>query len=209
MNRFLFALLPALFLALYAAIGGPADVQAQQPREDTVVINLSGCAGGAVEWRDGMEISTRIVVDIDNLAKPAYTLVDDVGVDNSRQIDTFTAAPEAHVRARLYSGDELISEDSATIPACPTATATSTPTSTATSVPSTATPAPTSTPAPIPTPIVITNTVIQERVVTVPAASSSTSSVRPPSTGSGGLKAWDWGGWGGADSWLPCYYGHC
>lgn len=201
MNRFIskipiFVLLPLIAIAFYVAVGGPGAVQAQQPAEDTVVIDLDGCAGGVINWRDGRELATRAVIDIENVALPAITLVDDVGADNSRTIATFSASPGDDVRVRLYNGEELLSEDSATIPACPTATATATPTSTATSVPATATPSPTSTPVPPPpTPIVV----IQERVVTVEVP--RTVVISPPSTGSAGLAApadWDYGGgWDG------------
>lgn len=208
MKRFpLFVFLPLVALAIYAGIGGPRGVMAQQPRLDSIDVDIVGCAGGSILWNDGLQTATKIVVTVNANASTTFNLTDIVG-DQSRTF-AFVAAPGDNVIIDLYVDNERVQRVERTIPACPTATATSTPTSTATAVPATATPAPTSTPAPIPTPIVITNTVIQERVVTVPAATSSTSSVRPPSTGSGGLKAWDWGGWGGADSWLPCYYGYC
>lgn len=176
----IFLALPIVALAVYFAAGGPS-VQAQQPREDTIVIDLDGCGGGAVEWRDGAEDSTRATVAINGVIVATINLDDVVG-NQSGEIATFTAAPGDQIRVRLYDGEEQLSEDSATIPACPTATATATPTSTATSVPATATPAPTSTPVPpAPTPIVV----VQERVVTVEVP--RTVVISPPSTGDGGL----------------------
>lgn len=196
----LFVLLPILALAVFFG-AGLQHSYAAQPREDSVDVDLVGCSGGVVLWTDGLQTATKIVVTVNASASTTFNLTDVVG-DQSRSF-AFTAAPGDAVIVDFYVDNERVQRIERTIPACPT------PTATATAVPATATPAPTSTPAPIPTPIVITNTVIQERIVAAPTAAVSTSSVRPPNTGSGGLKAWDWGGWGGPSDWLPCYYGYC
>lgn len=197
----IFVLLPILAIAVFFA-AGMQSTYAQQPRQDSIDVDLVGCSGGVIYWTDGLQVSTKIVVTINANAQTTFNLTDIVG-DQSRTFD-FVAKPGDEVIVDLYVDGELAQRVERTIPACPTATATATPTSTATASP---TPTATSTPQPTATPIVITNTVIQERIVV--ATSVPSSSVRPPSTGNGGLKAWDWGGWGGSDDWTPCYYGYC
>lgn len=187
----IFVMLPIIALAFYVAVGGPGAVQAQQPADDAVVLDKDGCAV-EVNWIDGLDVSQRITVETIVGAvvtsTDTITLNDTVG-NQSATVDTVTAAEGTTIRARLYVSDEIASEDVTVITNCPTATPTATPTSTATSVPATATP--TSPPAtatpvpPTPTPIVITNTVIQERVVTVEVP--RTVVISPPSTGDGGL----------------------
>lgn len=202
----LFVLLPIFALAVFFATGMQTQyAHAAQPKEDSIDVDLNGCSGGVILWTDGQQTSTKIVTTINSVSS-TIALLDAVGEDNSRSFD-FKAAPGDAVIVDLYVSNELAQTVKRTIPACPTATAT------ATTVPATATPAPTSTPVPpSPTPIVITNTVIQERIV-VATPAPSTGSVRPPSTGSAGIKAdWSWGGGNGGSGYDPswyCYFGGC
>lgn len=190
LNRIpIFVALPIIALAVYFGAGLNAyQAHAAQPREDGIDVDLAACGGGTVYWFDGLQVAAKATISVNGIVKTTVTLDDIVG-DQSGVIASFTAVPGDNVIARLYVGSEVVDSVERTIPACPTATATATATATNTAIPATSTPVPTSTPAPTQTPIVITNTVIQERVVVAtPVVSASASTVRPPSTGDGGLR---------------------
>lgn len=174
----IFILIPIIALVAYFAVGG-YSAQAVQPREDTIDVDLVGCAGGSIFWSDGLQVATKVTIAVNGVDRSPISLTDIVG-DQSGTIGAFNAAPGDHVIVRLYVDNEAAQTVERTIPSCP---ATSTPTSTSTPAP-TNTPAATSTPAPTATPIVITNTIIER--VEVPAQLPSV--VRPPSTGDGGLR---------------------
>ena len=162
-------------------------VNAQQPPEDGIDIDISGCVV-TVEWIDGMEDVTSFTVSNEGIS--TEHLLDDIVGDESGVVLVFTAQPGNDIIARLFDGDEEVDVAFGEVGKCPTptATATATPTNTATPtatntpVPATATPVVVTVPVqvpvvveriverPAPTPIVITRTVIQ-----------------PPSTGDGGL----------------------
>lgn len=192
----MFAIL-AIAIALALMSIRPASATIVQPSEDSVDIDLTGCAGGTVELIDGTQLTTKITLSINGVVTNTVNFDDTIGQDDSGTVITFTAKPGDELIAKVYNGSEVLSQDTATVPVCPTATATATATatSTATATPThTATPASTSTPAPTATPIVVTNTIIREvpviteRILQAPAATPATITViRPPSTGDGGL----------------------
>lgn len=192
----LFAVFTALLLPFLIA----AAVQAQQPGADSIDVDTFGCSY-SVEFIDGTDVSTKVEVFALVNGVPSVipvktqALVDVVG-DQSAVVITGSGLDGDEYLARLTITEEKPYEVEFTLECTPpTPTATATPTSTATPT-NTATPAPTSTPAPaatstpvppVPTPIVITNTVVQERVVTVEVPVTRTV-ISPPSTGSAGLR---------------------
>lgn len=187
-SRFVPYLILAITIALGAGVMYADTARAQQPREDTIVVDLVGCAGGSVSVVDGTEDSTKYTVSINGGEVKSQNL-DDVTGPQTFPVYSFTASPGDVIRARLYSGNEEIDFVTRTIPACPTATPTSTATATATA---TNTPAATATPLP-PTatpqaPVIIVNIPPAPTSAAAPVATvAPSSSVRPPSTGDGGL----------------------
>jgi len=204
-----------VILGLFAMAG---SVSAQQPRSDTIDIeyNAAKCEV-SVDWTDGTQDSTLLEVSVQTGAvvvdKPDIDINDVVG-DQSQTLSTFTVAVGTHtVRATLYSGEKELDEDLRVVECVAP-----TPTPTATAIPPTATPVPaTATPAPTATPVVVTEivrsdtfafcsngTVVNltkgERCPVVPqqpivqatpiVPQAPSGSIRPPSTGDGGLVNW-------------------
>jgi hypothetical protein len=173
-------------MALINAWAQPAG--AQQPGQDGIDIDYDAdtCVV-SLDFEDGTDDSTVLESSVQTgavLVNRPDILINDVVGDQSQILATFTVDVGTHVvSATLFSGaEELDSEtQEVTCEPAPTPTATEEPT---------ATPEPTATEEPEqPTPIIII--VEREPIPTLTATTApppATGTIRPPSTGDGGLR---------------------
>lgn len=180
-----------LFAGLALLVASAAN--AQQPSIDIADIDEDDCVV-TVEWIDGTQTALEVEVFINDIEAYDIDLNDVVG-DQSIVVVTFKANAGDEILTSVdVAEEEDNNEVDLTVGTCPppstatpTATSTATSTPTATATPSaTNTPSPTATPVIVQVPVIVPQPVVVERVVEKQVVVQST--VRPPSTGDGGLR---------------------
>lgn len=167
--------------AVIASFAFAGIAYSQQPSVDTLDLDEDDCTV-IVEFNDGTEDSESIEIFVNDIRTHNIVFNDVVG-DQSRTVAVLELDEDDEVLARLNIANEDEFEVDLVVGECPTPTPTATATNTPTSVPATATPVPTQIPTAVPpTPQVI---IIQ---VPAPTAVPTIVTVRPPSTGDGGLR---------------------